>query len=92
MGKTCRSWQAPRKRCPYRSARRALIAAALFAAAWILRMRCPMTAHTAASYGEWKHTGRSPGYSAMSRETTGSPTASPGKPLPSTSSERMRAS
>lgn len=65
---------------------------ALIAAAWTIRMRWPMTDQAAASYGEWKHTGRSPGYAAMRPATTGSPSASPGNPEPSTSSERTRAS
>jgi hypothetical protein len=63
----------------------------LIRAAWTMRMRCTISAQAAASYGEKKPTGRSPGQRSWSPPTTGSRRPTSGKPAPSTSSERMRA-
>src|ERR1700688_945782 len=64
---------------------------ALTAAAWIMRIRCPMTAQQAASYGVQKQTGGGPGYFAWSPATTSSRCPTSGNSRASTSSERIRA-
>jgi hypothetical protein len=64
---------------------------ALIAAACRIRMRWPMMAQAAASYGDQKPTGRSPGYRRCSPATTGSRSPTAGNPDPSTSSDRIRA-
>jgi hypothetical protein len=63
----------------------------LILAACTIWIRCPISAHAAASYGEQNPTGRSPGQRPCSRPTTGSRRPTAGNPLPSTSSDRIRA-
>ena len=64
----------------------------LIAAACRIRMRCPMIAQAAASYGDQKPTGRRPGYRRCSPAATGSRSPTAGNPDPSTSSDKIRAS
>ncbi len=85
-GKACAARPATVRVSPYARA-----SPSLTAAARVIRSRLPITVHAAASYGEKKHTGRRPGNFAWSRPTTGSARPTAGKPLPSTSSDRTRA-
>ncbi len=61
----------------------------LIFAAWTIRMRWPMSAHAAASYGEEKQTALKPRYRACNLPTTESRCPTSGNALPSASSESM---
>ena len=65
--------------------------ASLTRRAWAIDTRWESTAHTAASNGVPKQTGRRPPASDSSRATTGSRPPTSASPLPSTSSDSTRA-